>query len=387
MITLSSKARRIWKAVEWSLNFNIQGGSLEQQHDADNDLFYPDRAVTPTLIEPVFRIIDKDKTASREATSELINVSWKYSENGGEKKGCVSPDYEVFADGTEDIRKGAIMVNRNIQYGTLVTLYFAAQYFDQVRKRTLKVEGSLLLNSRAVASLLLFTKLDKPNGVIIDPFSVEEEPLLPIKPVFQLGDEIVTDLSIIGGWWYKIEGGQEIAVNVSEHLEFESYDKSTYTLTVRRDFIRDTVLRFKSALFPDKQIPSSPPENCNRNDIRLIRKYPDGVSMESNQDGGSVVSGEATEVIGKVTATVSGRGVIANPDEYWTCDWWTKAATAGTDFVKAVRGFGPVRFPVPADNDLDIDVRIEERGPQAVWVENGKVVTYNGKAITNRKYS
>ena len=136
-----------------------------------------------------------------------------------------------------------------------------------------EVEGSLLLSSRAVASLLLFTKLDKPNGVIIDPFSVEEEPLLPIKPVFQLGDEIVTDLSIIGGWWYKIEGGQEIAVNVSEHLEFESYDKSTYTLTVRRDFIRDTVLRFKSALFPDKQIPSSPPENCNRNDIRLIRKY------------------------------------------------------------------------------------------------------------------
>ena len=387
MRTIQKKVRRIWRALDWSLNFNVQGGALEQQHDADNDLFYPDRTVTPTLIEPVFRIIDRDKSTSYDATAELINVSWKYSENGGDKQGCVSPDYEVFADGTEDIRKGSIMVNRNVPYGTVVTLYFAAQYFDNVRKRTLKVEGSLLLNSRAVASLLLFTKINQPNGVIIDPFNVESDPLLPVKPFFQLGDEQVTDLSIIGGWWFKVEGDQEIAVNPDEHLEFESYDPSTFTLTVRKDFIRDIVLRFKSALFPDKQIPSSAPSNSNKNDIRLIRKYPDGVSFETNQDGGAVISGDATEVIGTVIATVANRGVIENPDEYWTCDWWTKASAAGTDYVKSVRGFGPVKLNMPANNDLDIDIRIEERGPQAALSIDGNIVTYDGKAVTNRKYS
>lgn len=385
MVTIQKKVRRIWRPVEWSLNFNIQGGALEQQHDADNNLYYPDRNVTPTLIEPIFRIIDRDTETSREATAELIDVTWKNSVNGGERQGCTAPDYEVYVDGTETIRKGSITVNRNVPYLTLVTLYFEAQWYDKVRKRTMKIGGSLLLNSRAAASLLLFTKLDKPNGVVLDPFELETEPLLPIRPIFQLGNDKLKDISIVGGWWYKVEAGKEIPVNVAEQIEFEGYDAATYTLTVRKDFIQDTILRFKSALFPDKKIPPAPPANCNKNDIRLVRKYPDGVEFSTNLDNNSLISGNITEVIGQATATVAGRGVIADPDKYWRCEWWTKPAAAGTDYTLTSVGFGPVRLPVAVGTELDVEVRIKERGPQAALLEGGKTVMQDGKVVTARK--
>ncbi len=385
MVTIQKKVRRIWRPVEWSLNFNIQGGALEQQHDADNNLYYPDRNVTPTLIEPIFRIIDRDTKTSREATAELIDVTWKNSVNGGERQGCTAPDYEVHVDGTETIRKGSITVNRNVPYLTLVTLYFEAQWYDRVRKRTMKIGGSLLLNSRAAASLLLFTKLDKPNGVVLDPFELETEPLLPIRPFFQLGDDKVDDLSIVGGWWYQVQGDSEVPVDVNSQIEFESYDPATYTLTVRKDFIQDAILRFKSALFPDKKIPPSPPANCNKNDIRLVRKYPDGVEFTTNLDNNSLISGNSTEVIGQATATVTGRGVIADPDKYWRCEWWIKPAAAGTDYTLTSVGFGPVRLPVAVGTELDVEVRIKERGPQAALLEGGKTVMQDGKVVTARK--
>lgn len=385
VLVIQQKTRRLWRPIEWSLNFNIQGGALQQQHDADNNLYYPDHNVTPTLIEPIFRVIDRDKGTSREATAELIDVTWKYSVNGGARQGCTGPDYEVYVDGTEAIRKGAITVNKNVPYLTLITLFFEAQWYDKMRKRTLKVGGSLLLNSRAVASLLLYTKLDKPNGVVVDPFELKTEPLLPIRPNFQLGDDKVADLSIIGGWWVKVEAGKEIPVNVNEHIEFESYNPATFTLVVRKDFIRDTLLRFKSALFPDKKIPSTAPSNCNQNDIRLVRKFPEGVEFSSNLDKNSLISGESTEVIGKVTATVAGRGTIANPDEYWRCEWWTKVAAAGTDYALTAVGFGPVHLPVALGNELDVELRIKEKGPQAALIMNGKIVTCGGKVVTVRK--
>ena len=61
---LYSKSQKIYRPITWTVTFAVSGGTTDQQHDADNDLFYPDRTVTPTLIEPTFHIVDRDDTVS-----------------------------------------------------------------------------------------------------------------------------------------------------------------------------------------------------------------------------------------------------------------------------------------------------------------------------------
>lgn len=376
---LKTKSIKVYRPVQWSLNFEIKGGSTMQQHDADNNLFYPDREVTPSLIEPVFRVIDKDKKTTREATSELINITWKQVINGAAPADCNTPDYDIITDATEDMRKGAIVVNKNVPHLTNILLKFSAQYYDTIRKRTLKVEGDISLTTSSVASLLLYTKLDKPNCIICDPFVMETEPQEVIKPIFQLGDEKLTDLSIIGGWWYEVVNGVEKAVNVEEDITFDRLDPATFSLTVSKTCVRDTLLRFKSALFPDKKIPATPPANCNQNDIRLVRKYPPGIDFEVFTSGSGFVSGEATKTIGQVTVT-GPKGVIANPDKYWTFTWQTRSAAAGSEYKTVAKGSGPVELPLT--DDIDINVKVEEKGPLAIITStNGAVIVSDGKAV------
>lgn len=378
---LKTKSVKVYRPIQWSLNFAVKGGATMQQHDADNNLFYPDREVTPTLLEPVFRIIDRDRKTSREATSELINISWKQIVNGKAATECNTPDYDVITDATEDMRKGSIVVNKNVPYLTNILLKFSAQYYDSVRKRTLKVEGAIPLTTSSAASLLLYTKLDKPNCIICDPFVMETQPSEVIKPIFQLGDEKVTDLGFIGGWWYEVYAGVEIPVNVAEDITFDKLDTATFALTVSKTCVRDTLLRFKSALFPDKKIPASPPANCNRNDIRLVRKYPPGIEFEVFTSGGGFVSGAATKTIGRVIVTGS-RGIIPDPDRYWTFTWQTKSTSAGSVYKDVTKGAGPVELPLL--DEIDINVKVEEKGPLAAVFSGGAMLVSGSKAVVTQ---
>ena len=380
---LYSKSQKIFRPIDWTITFRVSGGTLDQQHDADNDLFYPDRTVTPTLIEPTFHIVDRDAKSSRDATAELINISWKQIVNAAEPVDCNTPDYDVSTEGTEDRKKGSIIVNKNVPYLTTITLKFSAQYFDQRRKRTLKVEKDIPLTTASVASLLLYTKLNRPTTYLIDPFSLEtpEQYTDVITPAFQLGDEQLTDTSVIGGWWFSLENGAEVAVNPAEDIRFDAIDPDTFALTVDKRCFDDTVLRFKSSLHPDKVIPPSAPANANIEDIRLIRKYPAGIDFQQVLSGDGFVSGEATKTVGRVVVT-GPKGVVSSPDKYWTCDWLVKESAAGTTYTKVAQGFGPVDLPMKSDS-IDICAEIHEKGAfAALTTDDGKLLTADdGKVI------
>ena len=375
---LYSKSQKIFRPIDWTITFRVSGGTLDQQHDADNDLFYPDRTVTPTLIEPTFHIVDRDAKSSRDATAELINISWKQVVNAAEPVDCNTPDYDVSTEDTEDRKKGSIIVNKNVPYLTTITLKFAAQYFDKRRKRTLKVEKDIPLTTASVASLLLYTKLNRPTTYLIDPFQLDtpEQYQDVITPSFQLGDEQLTDTSVVGGWWFVLDGGKEVAVNPAEDIRFDAIDPKTFALTVDKRCFNDSVIRFKSSLHPDKVIPSTAPVNANIEDIRLVRKYPDGIEFKQVLGGDGFVNGDATYTVGEVIAS-GPQGVVANPDKYWTCDWLIKDSAAGTTYNKVATGFGPVKLPMKTD-EIDICTEIYEKGAYALLVDEP-----NGRALTS----
>ena len=382
-----SKSQKIYRPIEWTVTFAVSGGTLEQQHDADNDLFYPDRTVTPTLIEPTFHIVDRDTKSSRDATAELINISWKQVVNGAAPVDCNTPDYDVATEGSVDRKKGSIIVNKNVSYLTTITLKFSAQYFDTKRKRTLKVEKDIPLTTASVASLLLHTKLDRPNTFLINPFYLDTPAQYQevVTPFFQLGDEQLKDTSVIGGWWYVVEGGKETPVTPVEDVRVDSVDPKTFALTVDKRCIDDTLFRFKSSLHPDKKIPVTAPANAYVDDIRFIRKYPDGIKFEKVIGGDGFVSGDAKSTTGKVVVT-GPKGIIPNPDKYWTCDWYVKDSAAGTTFNKVKTGFGPVKLPMTTDS-IDIEIEIHEKGAYCLLVddEGNTFVGENGEDIIVQK--
>ena len=255
---LNDKIEKVYMPIDWSIQLIPKGGSAQQQHDVDNDLYYPDREVTPLLIEPEFRIIDRDKKASRFANDELTGISWKYIYLGDELS-CVTPDFDVFTEATDDIAKGSIIVNRNVPYLHPITLVFNAQYYDQQRKRTLTIRETIPLSTEAVANLDLHTKLDVPPAVICNPFEIENNEYEVITPLFQVGDNIIDDASLVKGWWYTVKNGVETLVDVDSDIRIVSLVGNV--LTVRKDFVREDLFRFKSAFFPDGNLAATPPSN------------------------------------------------------------------------------------------------------------------------------
>lgn len=242
----------------------------------------------------------------------------------------------------------------------------------------------MALTSRSVASLLLYSKLDKPSCVICDPFEIEKAPLCKITPFFQIGKDKVNDLSIIGGWWYYLdEAGKEQPVNVNSGLMYNSYDPKTFSLTIDKGWVSDVVLRFKSALFPDKKIPSVPPVSANANDVRLVRKYPDGITFERVLSADGAVSAGLNQCPARVVAT-GPDGVIEDPDKYWTVEWQLRDTSAGAEYKTVATGFGPVMLNITGKQAQDVQIIIKERDYQSkdVFVTlNGKLLVCGGKAV------
>lgn len=382
MITLKKRIRKQFKPLEWSLSLVVKGGSTEQQHDADNNIYYPDRGLTSTLIEPQFSITDRDSILpSGNANNSLINISWKQV-IAGRESGCNTPDYELITNGTDALRKGSIIVSKNVLPTTPVVLLFSAEYYDSRTQETIKLSERITLNTLSVATLLMYTKLDKPSAVHCNPFEMVTSPLEVVKPIFQLGDSLLTDMSKVGAWWYKFENGVERLMSVVDDLELESIG-SDKTLIIRKRYIRDTLFRLKTAFFPDGRIPASPPAHCNINDVRFLRKYPAGCHFEMVLSGQGEVSANATSCLGKVVATLKG-GVVADPDQYWMCLWLLRKAGAGNSYTQVADGFGPVKLPVGSENLSDVQVTIVEKGPLAAITCDGKLLTHNGAIVVTQ---
>ena len=95
----------------------------------------------------------------------------------------------------------------------------------------------------------------------IDPFQLDT-PEQYQDTSFQLGDEQLTHTSVVGGWWFVLDGGKEVAVNPAEDIRLICHRPKTFPLTVHKRCFNDSVIRFNH-LHPDKVIPSTAPVNAN----------------------------------------------------------------------------------------------------------------------------
>ena len=67
--------------------------------------------------------------------------------------------------------------------------------------------------------------------------------------------------------------------------------------------------------------------------------------------------------VGYIRDTV---GVIANPEEWFKFVWYTKAAGASS-YTRAAIGIQP---KVPFSNGMMLELRVEDKGPQALVVDD-----------------
>ena len=356
-ILLEDKVRRIFQPLKTAFSMYVVGGSTVQLHDADNNIYYPDRSITELMIQPSLSIVDPDKVlANGNKNNDMIQIQWTQVVNGVESP--VDENYfEVITAARDGLLKGAIIVKKNVPYLTPYVLKFYAEYYDTRTKTTLKFIDKILLRTSSVASLLLVTQIDKASSEICNPMDATDV-LSIIKPTYHLGKDIVSDLTQIGWWWEQVVAGVEEDFNADNSLAFVS-TAADGTLTVNKEYVGDLLLRLYSGYFPDGNIPALPPANANVNEVRYIRRFPKNLTFQHYIGGGGQLSAKATQTFGKVIG-MDGNGRVVDLSKTHFITWQTKKSAAGTTYQDAAYGQDVVLPVDAANNETDVRIIINE---------------------------
>jgi hypothetical protein len=379
-IILDKKLRRRFKPLQPTFSMTVVGGSVAQLHDADNNIFYPDREITELMIQPVLNIADPDKAISDGNKNDaFIQIRWTQVVNGVESP-VDENFYEVVTSARNGLMKGALIVRKNVPYLTPTSLIFHAEFFDPRTGTTLKFDETILLRTTSVASLLLVTQLDKANQEICNPMNLTDINCV-ITPSFFLGKDKLTDFSKIGLWWKIVTSDSELSCNKANHIAILS-STAKGVLSVDKRCVEKLLLRLYSAYFPDANIPANPPANANINEVLMLRKFPANLAYKQKVGANGLISSSATQTVGQVLAH-DGKGYVENLDETHSITWQTKRSSAGTSFKDVARGQTAILPVADGDNDTDVRAVVNQRPAYTADVtEKGeRIVDENGNNI------
>ena len=137
------------------LTLRAASGTLTQAQDITQNLWSPDRTLTPLVIESVFSAYDPD-TKSR--ASAAASLKW-YVNDVEIQTTATSSDYYRVDTATGGIKAGSLVVRKNVSYTTPVTIRCEATY----QGRTEKAE--VVLTSENKPDVFYTLDLMTPNVV------------------------------------------------------------------------------------------------------------------------------------------------------------------------------------------------------------------------------
>jgi hypothetical protein len=369
---ISNRLRRTFAPLNVTCDLIVEGGALHQIHKPDTEEFSPDRAITPLTIRPVINITDLDGVfGDGNANAKLGHIKWLAN------KVNVSGNSKYSIDTTKTTKKGSLRVIQNVAAGAPVVLYFEGVIADTRNGTSIKVNGSVLMNTNTVSKEKVTVEIDKPSVIIFNPIST------PSKLIINASVYLADTIQANGNtklWWYKrISNGTLVLLDIHDDLEYIS-GIGTSKLAIDQRYINKIknyrlVADFVKTGDP---VPSVPTKRAAFIDFSVRRRYGDWKAKVLTY--GDITANQS--IIKAKAIITSERRVITNPDEIFDLQWYTVNASGteqrwGTGSEDEI----PANISGIATGGIDVGVDINDRASLKANVLNGKAITLNNKLI------
>ena len=369
---ISKRLRRTYAPLNVTCDLVVEGGALHQIYKPDTEEFSPDRAITPLTIRPVININDPDGVfGNGNANAKLGDLKWFAN------KVNVSGNSKYSIDTTNTTKKGSLRVMQNIASEVPVTLYFEGVIADARNGTSVKINGSVLLNTNTVSKEKVTVEIDKPAVIIFNPISSIAK--LIINASVYLADTIQADGNTKLWWYKKLPNGTLSLLDIHDDLEYIS-GIGTSKLAIDQRYINKIKNYRLVADFvkTGDSIPSVPTKRAAFIDFSVRRRY--AIWVAEVQTYGDIT---ANQSIIKANALVTAeRKIITNPNDLFNFKWYT------TNAAGEVKKWGigdvdeiPANIHGIATGGVEVGVDISERTSLKVSVLNGKALTLNNKLI------
>lgn len=368
----NSKIRRVVQPLTATCDLVVEGGSLHQIFRPDTDEYSPDRGVSPLTITPIVRVYDPSGyyTNGMVINSILGTVKWSI---GGVAIAESSADYAISTNA--DNKRGRLTVYKNIKAGESVTLKFEGVMADTRNNTTLKVNGSVMLNTNAVSKERINVEIDSPRTILYNPFSSAAD--RSIKAITFLADNVLPAANV-KIWWYK-RVGNNLRLVADDDPEYRSGQGSACLVLDCRYVHTKIDYRVVADYIKTGTVaPTLPSERAGFMDF-TVRRYLPKYTAEI-QNYGNLTARQNT-IPASFRLLVDGQ-IITKPEQELRLQWYT------IDRLGAVRyyNYGSVADIYAASLDLlsgvEVGVEADDRGGLTPLTLNGLQVMFNDKILT-----
>jgi len=307
------------------LTLRAASGTLTQAQDITQNLWSPDRTLTPLVIESVFSAYDPD-TKSR--ASAAASLKW-YANDVEIQTTATSSDYYRVDTDTGGIKAGSLVVRKNVSYTTPVTIRCEATY----QGRTEKAE--VVLTSENKPDVFYTLDLMTPNVVKYRPLE-DASSLKTFKAFVQYGDRPLSQDEEVGYFWYL--DGQLITADTFGYVS----GLGTEELTLDADYIDGSVvsvqLGIPSMATGEKVMPTEP--NGPHAQSLLAWEWP-AVEVLAIARGGNAVHQFSTAKTFDSIVRTDGQDMTdaTKRATYIKTRWYTHLTSAAQD-VRTYYGYG-----------------------------------------------
>lgn len=362
------KIRFNFKPLQAGMRIVPVGSVTDRQtYSFDSGEYAPDFELTPLVLQPYCTVFDRDGViSSGTINASLTNMKWMAGED---KPGAViassNPNYEITESGAN---KGRILIRRNVQVLSPLTLYFYAEYVDPRTHQVLVFRGShqivCINESPAIPTL----KLDAPATVLYNPW--DDAPRQTIRATVMLEDEVLTDPSHRRFWWYKqLEGTIRL---LEPELDPEVVRIEDDTLVIDREFMGEEIGILCKAEYASlqQQLPSSASGSALVATCHICRRVP-----EFDYDYSGVppqIAPNQSSIYPKLIVTTN-KGVVADPSRVLRTTWYTKKNSPGATWQQIAHGTNPAISTADITSStglaMDLGVDVEDRGPLCILTD------------------
>lgn len=215
--------KRIYRPLKATISMITIDSQLAQEYDTDNDIFYPDRRIVPTVIQPILHVHDPSGLIPSEVIYDENGVLIKDERQKNEEISTdslnwyintISEDNRIKDDNSDfkiykgkDRNRGRITVFCNTPDTNPIRLIFEGTYYDTVTingvskvRRKVPFQGAITLVSNIKAKTPIELKKYYPRGQFRTPLS--EHPKLSMSVGLHDGVEFIP----AAHWWYKKTG-------------------------------------------------------------------------------------------------------------------------------------------------------------------------------------
>lgn len=238
----------------------------EQNYSSYDKAYTPDYKVTPLSLLPWVNIVDKDGVlTSGNVNAQLANITWQ--EIKGETTTTITNDtegYSVLTTGGS--QRGKLIMSKNIDPDTTITLKFSADYVDSRTNQTFRIQDSYLLSCYSAAQERTSLSLSIADASLYNPLRDVDNAVINASMYLGSKGEITSDTTFV---WQLSNDGETFHTACSDILDYWA-SVSGSQLTVNRQKMGETVRVRCYGLYGEDSISEATPYKT----ITITRRIP-----------------------------------------------------------------------------------------------------------------